>query len=75
LIGGVADVLCELLESIFEQSAVFVGQYENINLEFSKWVLKFLMYNLTVLEFRIFKMGTKISDVQSHSTSYGIIFS
>jgi len=49
LIGGVADVLCELLESIFEQSAVFVGQYENINLEFSKWVLKFLMYNLTVL--------------------------
>ena len=49
LIGGVADVLCELLESILKQSAVFVGQYENFNLEFSKWVLKFLLYNLTVL--------------------------
>jgi len=62
LIGGVADVLSELSESILKQSAVHVGQYENFNLEFSKWVLKFLLYNHTVLVIVLYFLN----DVEFH---------
>jgi glycosyltransferase involved in cell wall biosynthesis len=62
LIGGVADVLCKLSESILKQSAVRVGQYENFNLEFSKWVLKFLLFNLSVLVIVLYFLN----DVEFH---------